>query len=221
MKVLQINCVYNYGSTGKITYALHQHLLAQGIESVVCYGRGENTKDAGVVKTCSESYAKGNNALSRIRGTMYGGCHWNTRRLLHRIRKERPDIVHLQCVNGYFVNVYKLVSWLKEQNIKTVLTLHAEFLYTANCGHALDCEKWRTGCGACPRWRQETNSLFWDGTARSFQKLYAAFQGFDKNLTVISVSPWLRQRAEVSRILGGKTHKTILNGVDTRIFTQR
>lgn len=221
MKVLQINCVYQYGSTGKITCDIHQFLLSQGIESVVCYGRGERTTDPGVFKLCSEGYAKVNNLLSRIRGTPYGGCRLATRKLIRMIEKEKPDIVHLQCINGHFVNIYALVSWLKDSGIQTVLTLHAEFMYTANCGYALDCRKWMTGCGDCPRLHQATGSWRVDGTAKSFRQMQAAFQGFEKNLTVVSVSPWLRQRAERSPMLRNMEHCVILNGVDTTVFTYK
>lgn len=218
MKVLQVNCVYGKGSTGKITRDLHRELQKRGIESIVCYGRGEKVLEPGVYKTCGELYSKCNNLLSRFTGIMYGGCFFSTNRLLRIIRKERPDVVHLQCINGYFVNIYRLVNWLKNQGIRTVLTLHAEFMYTANCGHALECDRWKTGCGSCPRLRQETKSLLLDGTARSFRKMQRAFAGFDDRLTVVSVSPWLRDRAMQSPILKDKHHCVVFNGVDTEIF---
>lgn len=221
MKILQINCVYHHGSTGKITYDIHHGLLSQGVDSLVCYGRGTTSADPGTVRICTEVYAKLNNLLSRIRGIMYGGCHLSTLRLIRMIAEEKPDVVHLQCINGYFVNIYDLISWLKENHIKTVLTLHAEFMYTANCAHALDCEQWRTGCKKCPRLWQETLSWFADGTARSYRKMHAAFAGFETDLTVVSVSPWLRHRAEQSPILREMEHRVILNGVDTEIFRYR
>ena len=195
MKVLQVNCVYGKGSTGKITQDIHRELLARGIESVVCYGRGEKKREPGIYKTCGEVYSKFNNLLTRVTGVMYGGCFLSTQTLIHVIQKERPDVVHLQCINGYFVNIYRLVTWLKKHEIKTVLTLHAEFMYTANCGYALDCDRWLTGCGHCPRLRKETKSLLLDGTARSYRKMQRAFAGFNENLTVVSVSPWLKERA--------------------------
>lgn len=218
MKVLQVNCVYRQGSTGKITYDLHRGLLDAGAASVVCYGRGGRVREPGVYKTCPEWYSKFNHALTMVTGVMYGGCLFSTGRLLSIIRKERPDVVHLQCINGYFVNIYRLVDWLKRHRVKTVLTLHAEFMYTANCGHALDCERWRTGCGACPRRRSETKSLLLDGTAVSWRRMKRAFDGFDDGLIVTSVSPWLKERAERSPILAGKRHRVVLNGVDTGVF---
>lgn len=219
MKVLQINSFYQDGSTGKLTYALHQALTEQGFDSVVCYGRGRSTRDAHAHRLCSNFYAKANNGLSRITGVMYGGCLISTARLFSIIRREKPDVVHLQCINGYFVNLYRLIAWLKRRGIPTVLTLHAEFPYTANCGHALDCQGWLHGCGHCPRLRQETLSLFLDNTAYSFRRMQQAFDGFQDTLTVVSVSQWLESRASRSPILLGKNHCVIENGVDTAIFT--
>ena len=218
MKIMQINCVYKTGSTGKITYDLHKALTERGIESVVCFGRGKKVIEPKVYKTCGEFYAKFNNLLSRITGVMYGGCFFSTNRLFSVIKKEKPDIVHLHCINGYFVNIYRLIGWLEKHNIKTVLTLHAEFMFTANCGYSLDCDKWKTGCGDCPRNREETNSFFLDGTARSYKKMKRAFYGFDDRLTVVSVSPWLMERAKQSPILKDKKHTVVMNGLDTDIF---
>lgn len=218
MKILQVNCVYGHGSTGKITRDIHHALLSRGFQSVVCYGRGAKTAEDHVHRTCNDLAGKANNLISRVTGLMYGGCFFSTRKLMKRIDAEAPDVVHLHCINGYFVNIYSLVQWLKEKKIKTVLTLHAEFMHTANCGHALDCEKWKTGCGNCPRLRQETLSWGIDNTALSYRKMKAAFDGFTDDLQVVSVSPWLMERAEQSPILADKHHSVILNGIDTEVF---
>lgn len=217
MKVLQINCVYNAGSTGKIMMDLHRGLEDLGIESIQCYGRGVAVCQPGVYKTCGELYSKANNLLSRFSGLMYGGCFFSTNKLISIIKKEKPDVVHLHCINGYFVNIYRLITWLKKSRIKTVLTLHAEFMHTANCGYALDCDRWKTGCGKCPRRKEETKSLLFDGTAWSWKKMKRAFDGFD-TLTAASVSPWIMGRAMQSPILKGKHHVVVLNGLDAGVF---
>ena len=217
MKIIQVNCVYPYGSTGKIVEDINKELENKNIESIICYGRGEKINKKNVYKTCSEFYSHLNNIYSRLTGYMYGGCLLSTKKLINIIKKEKPNVVHLHCINGYFVNIYKLLTWLKNNNIYTVLTLHAEFMYTANCGYAYDCEKWKTGCGNCPRLREETKSLFIDNTSSSWKKMKSAFEGFD-NLFVVSVSPWLMNRAKKSPILKDSRHKVILNGIDTNIF---
>ena len=66
MKIMQINCVYKTGSTGKIVYDIHKSLQKQGIDSVVCYGRGEKIKEDRVYKTSSEILAKYNLSLIHI-----------------------------------------------------------------------------------------------------------------------------------------------------------
>lgn len=223
MKVLQVNVVYKNGSTGKITADIHTELLKNGIESVVCYGRGLKVDEPYVYKTCGELYAKMNNAFSRITGIMYAGCLFSTRKLINIIKREKPDIVHLQCINGYFVNIYKLVTWLKKNKINTILTLHAEFMYTGGCGHAFDCEQWRKQsgicCTDCPRWKKETKSIFFSRTSTMWKKMKKAFDGFDKDkLTIVSVSPWLVDRAKSSQIFRNYNHKVIYNGLDTSVF---
>lgn len=215
---MQINCVYNKGSTGKIMSDIHSYLVEEGIESVVCYGRGEKNADANVYKICGEAYSKLNNLLSRFTGLMYGGCLLSTQKLVSVIKKEKPDIVHLHCINGYFVNIYKLIDWLKGSGIPTVLTLHAEFMHTGNCGYAYDCDKWKTGCGNCPVFKRETKSILIDNTALSWEKMRKAFEGFG-NLEVVSVSPWLMERAKQSPIMSGLKHRVILNGLNTNVFT--
>ncbi len=218
MKVVQINCVYGQGSTGHIVRDLHHFLLEQGEESLVFYGRGPKTRDAGTRKLVPAWYARANNLRSRLWGNLYGGCWLSTGRLLALLKRERPDLVHLQCINGYFVNQYWLLSWLKSQGIPVVLTLHAEFPFTGTCAHALDCQQWRRGCEACPRWRRETKSLLRCDTKGAFGKMRRAFSGFEGRLTVVSVSGWLKQRAAESLILGEMCHKIIYNGVNTGIF---
>lgn len=218
MKILQVNSVYSKGSTGKIVHDIHTEVQRRGFDSVVCYGRGEHIVEPNLYKICPEWYSKLNNLWSRITGVMYGGLWFSTYKLKRIIEREKPDIVHLHCINGYFVNIYKIIIYLNRRKIKTVLSLHAEFMHTANCGHAFECERWKIGCGHCPRLKQETKSLFFDGTHRSWKLMKQAFDGFGDNLIVTSVSPWLENRASQSPILSNVRHVTVLNGLDTTVF---
>ena len=101
---------------------------------MVVYGRGKGTVEPGVVRLCPDRYGKANALLAKVTGIPYGGCLWATRRLKKIILREQPDVVHLQCVNGNFVNIYRLVAWLKARKIKTLVSLHGEFLYTEGPG---------------------------------------------------------------------------------------
>lgn len=222
MKVLQVNSVYGTGSTGKIVEQLHVGLKNNNVHSVVCYGRGMRYELPGeIYKTCGELYSNANHFIAQARGQLYGGCYFSTRKLISIIKKEKPDIVHLQCINGFFVNIPRLLNWLKKNHVKTVLTLHAEFIYTANCGHARDCERWKTGCGHCPQLKTDLHSYGIDGTHSSWIKMQKAFAGFDQDLIIVSVSPWLRERALQSPFLKKIRHEVVLNGVDVEIFRYR
>jgi glycosyltransferase involved in cell wall biosynthesis len=215
MKILQINCVYKKGSTGKIVYDLHTEFQKRGIGSVICYGRGQKSSEPNVYKTSGELAAKFNALKSRITGLQYNGSLTATNKLIKIIKKENPDIVHLHCINGNFVNIYRLLGFLKISRIKTMLTLHAEFMYTGGCAHAFDCGKWTEpeGCSKCPDLWSATKSYFFDRTQVAWKKMNKAFNGF--NVYITAVSPWLEERAKKSPMLAGKSISAVFNGIDT------
>ncbi|WP_415326797.1 glycosyltransferase [Clostridium perfringens] len=220
MKILQVNCVYNTGSTGKIVYDLHKTLERKGIESIVCYGRGKKLKEKNIYKTSFELISKFNNIKSRVTGFQYNGSFFATNKLINIIKKEKPDVVHLHCINGFFVNIYKLLEFLKYNNIKTVITLHAEFMYTGGCGISDECNKWMNICYDCPKLKSEIKSYFFDNTRKCWRMLKNIFEDFSE-LRIVSVSPWLENRARKSPILANKKHSTIFNGIDSKVFFKR
>lgn len=220
MKVVQINCTYDYGSTGKITRDLHSALKNEGMESVVLYGRRQKSTEKDVIKTCSEFEAKAFNVISRVTGRPYSGAPIGTRKLISELERIKPDLVHLQCINGYFVNIHKLLNVLKEKKIPVVLTLHAEFMYTGNCGHAIECEEWKSGCVRCPNIYKAIHSVCFDTAHRNWMDMKSAFDGFD-NLHICAVSDWVKMRAKQSPILNQYNIYTILNGIETKVFFYR
>lgn len=225
MKVLQINVVYKKGSTGKIVHDIHTNLLNNKIQSMVCYGRGEGNYEPHVYKIAPEWIMKIQSINSRITGYAYSGCTISTRKLIKFIDEEKPNIIHLHCLNGYFVNIYKLLNYLKLKNIKTILTLHAEFMYTAGCGYAYDCEQWKIGCcingESCPGYNTlRPRSWIFNKCSKEWNMMKETFSGFD-NLILCPVSDWVKDRAKQSPFLQDKQFITITNGVDNNIFKVR
>lgn len=225
MKVLQVNCVYGHGSTGKIVNDMHNVLLKKNHSSVVCFGRQRTkfNKQPYVYKFCTELESKMHNIAHRYFGVLaFGGCSISTNKLFGIIKKEKPDIVHLHCINGYSVNIFNLLSWLAVNKVKTVVTNHAEFFYTGNCGHAYDCNKWMAdpGCGECPILCEATGgSRYIDYTARSWKKMKDSFNNFaTDDLLCTAVSPWVKGRFLESPITKQFRCEVIMNGLDTTVF---
>lgn len=213
MKVLHINCV-DYGSTGAIIDSIakysafehilcspyitrtHEHLRAQG----VCFPH-----ELGVYKR-----------VAYVLGYQYGFAPVSTIKIMQIIRNEKPGVVHIHSANCNVVDLYSLMDFLKKKDIPTVITNHAEFFYTGSCSSAFDCERWKVGCGNCPRFKSAANT--WrDTTEKAWVKMKNAFEGA-KRFHVVSVSTWQLNRAMASPILAGISQSCIKNGIDESVF---
>ena len=218
MKICQINSVYGQGSTGKIVKVLHEQLTQHGHESVAVCSVRRHT-DPHVHRISNRLLSKATAVYRRVFARQFDGALLQTNRLLSILKRERPDVVHLHCINGNNINIYRLMRYLSKHDIPTVLTLHAEFPYTGGCAHAYDCEKWKTGCGNCAVAKKETQSLLFDGTTHTWRSQKACYDGFDPDKFVVAaVSPWLQSRAEQSPMLSRFSVCSIPNGVDTSVF---
>lgn len=225
MKILQVNNVYIKGSTGKILHDIHTELLQNDIKSIVCYGRGSQIVSPGVYKFCPEILANIHTLIIRTGIVLnYGGNLIPTLKLINIIKREKPDIVHIHCINGSCVNVYELFKYLALHNIKTVISHHAEFYYTGSCEHSFDCTQFidNSGCKHCPRVFASTRSLTWDNSGRAWKNMKQAISYFNRdNLIFTAVSPWLKERSMLSPITKLYECQIVTNGVNTNIFNYR
>ena len=220
MKICQINCIYGIGSTGKLTRDIHLTLLEKGLNSIVIVPLANQfTCDKGVYVVSNKFLSYVSAALKRGLGMTFDWAHIQTLRIISILKREKPDVVHLQCINGNNINIYMLLRYLASNNIKTLYTLHAEFPYTGGCGNSLKCRKWEQGCGKCPNLKAGTLSPFIDGTSRTWKKQKRSYELFKPdNLRFTAVSPWLLSQAEQSTMIIRFHKEVVLNGVDTGIF---
>ncbi len=217
MKILHINCM-DYGSTGKIIKDISTY-LGEKHESVLCTPLVSDEEN-GLIKKYKTSLRFEQGAYRRvcyIYGLQFGFAPVSTWKILRAIRKEKPDVVHLHSINCNMVNIYKLVHFLKRRQIPTVVTNHAEFFYTGSCAYSYECDKWKTGCGECPDLYRASLSKHFDRTATAHKKMKRAFENA-QNFCIVSVSPWVNNRAMESPILENLQHKFVLNGVNTDVF---
>ncbi|MBR5236036.1 MAG: glycosyltransferase [Clostridia bacterium] len=215
IKVLHINCS-DVGSTGKIIEDISAH---SQVLSVLCTPHIKKPESSIKKFKTSFPYEQGiYKRVCRIYGLRYGFAPVSTARIIHHIKKEKPQVVHFHSANMNTVNLYRVLKFLKRKNIPTVVTNHAEFFYTGSCGYAHECDRWKTGCGKCPRLTYASDSKLFDRTHTAWKKMKAAFGGF-KKIQIVSVSPWVDERVKQAPIMNELPHDVITNGINTQCFS--
>ena len=216
MNIFQIN-TYLTGSTGKIAKEIHTYIDSEN--SKIAYGKGKLSKNTNFIKINNSFLTKLDHFLSRITGLSGIFSIFPTLYLILLLKKYKPDVVHLHNLHGYYLNIYILINFLKKKKIKTIWTLHDEFMYTGNCGSAVPCTKWLLGCGQCPSLNEYPPSIIFDWTAFLLKKKKLLFSDFD-NLVFISPSQWLANRVKRS-VLASRKIEIIPNGIDCNLFSPK
>lgn len=220
MRVLFINTVYGVGSTGKIVRDLEMELTKQGHTVRVCYGRKSSAKSKNAVQVSSKIETYIDALLTRLTGLH--GCFSpiSTQKIIKEIDRFNPDIVHLHNIHGYYVNIYRLITYLKKREIRVVWTLHDELMFTGKCSYAYGCDKWRVECGQCPQIQEYPKSLFFDFSKLQFRWKKKCLKNI-KDFCFVTPSKWLKERVE-SSILNSASCAVINNGIDiTETFVVR
>lgn len=217
MRIVHINCA-DFGSTGKMIDQISKQAHKRNWDSFLFAPFINEEKSYLKKKAYCFNHEPGiNRRVAQVLGLRYNFAPFSTQKILKYLKQVNPDIVHLHAINGNVVNVYKLITFLKNKNIPMVVTNHSEFFYTGTCTHAYDCEKWETGCGNCMDFKSQAQSSFFDRTNTAWKKMKNVFSDY-KNATIVSVSPWVFSRSMVSPIVDGLKQKMILNGLDTTNF---
>lgn len=206
-KILQIDVNYKYSSTGKLVELLHKNINNFNYETFVLYGRGKYIKERNVLKFSFDIETIFHALLTRFIGLTGFFSFFSTYRLLNKIRKIKPDLVHIHELHGYFVNYGPLIKFLIKKKIPTIWTFHCEFMYTGKCGHSHECNKWKTECNKCPLLHDYPKSYFLDFTTLMFRHKKSLFSNF-KNLTIVTPSKWLESRVKQS----------FLSNINTRVI---
>lgn len=219
MKVLQINCVYGYASTGVITRDIQQYSLDNGIDAYVAFQKGHGIGNERTYEIGSTLDHKIHAFFCRIAGKQAYFSHCATHRLLHYMDQLKPDIVHLHNLHNNYINLNMVLRYLAEKDIRTVITLHDCWYFTGGCFHysAINCNQWQLSCGKCPKQKEDTPAIFYDASETILSDRIKYFSVI-KNLTFVGVSKWIVQELKKSHI--GKKCKIeqIYNGFDLNVF---
>ena len=217
MKVLMINSVCGFGSTGSICVDIATVLEKQGHECYIAYGQGITTyKNSFKIGTVLENHL--HNVGSRVTGKQGYFTKSGTHKLIAYIKSINPDVIHLHNLHGNYLNLKILFDYLIRVQKPVVWTLHDCWAFTGKCAHYTDvqCYKWQTHCGNCPQVEKYPPSLFLDQSEALFSDKKEWFTAI-QNMTIIPVSHWLAGEVNKS-FLRNYDIKPIYNWVNHEVF---
>lgn len=222
MKVFQIN-FYDMFSTGNIMLNIARVTRERGYEA---YTSSKWLKTA-VDRKRNDIYHY--YIGSRVENTFHRYFSWitdlqdcasifSTFRLIKKIERLNPDIIHLHDVVGWYINIEILFRYLKRNNIPVVWTFHDCWAFTGRCIYfdSVGCDRWRHGCGKCPQLGYMPKSWWFDNSAWNYKRKQRLFTSIQK-LTIVTPSDWLRNITNES-FFSGCDIRVINNGIDLSVF---
>lgn len=217
IKIFQISSELNTGSVGRIAEQIGESVLNERWESHIAYARDHQP-------STSISYKIGNDIdiychafYTRITDKHGFASENATKKLIAKIEKILPDLIQLQHMHGYFINIKILFEYLSKKNIPVVWTFHDCWSFTGHCAHYdfINCQKWQTQCEKCPQIHEYPNSLV-DNSYQNYNNKKNLFNSVT-NLTIVPVSKWLGEEVKKS-FLKTQNVKVIHNGIDLEKF---
>ncbi len=220
MKIVEINSVCGFGSTGRICTDLASILEEQGHECKIIYGRGNvlDQYQKYAVRIGTDLGVNIHASLSRIFDRAGFYSKHATKKMIKWLKEYDPDVIHLHNIHGYYINIKELFSYLKTCNKKIIWTLHDCWNFTGHCSHFdyIKCDKWKTGCFKCPQKKEYPKSIVFDRSRKNYQDKKDLFTGIN-NMTIVTPSYWLADLVKES-FLKEYRIEVIHNGIDLNIF---
>jgi glycosyltransferase involved in cell wall biosynthesis len=122
------------------------------------------------------------------------------------------NIIHLHWFNQGFLSLNNLKQIIK-LNKPIVWTLHDMWAFTGGCHYSGDCENYKEDCGNCKYLKKPSQK---DLSFKILKKKKKILKG--ANITFVTCSGWLAQKASESSLLKGFTIESIPNPIDTSVY---
>ncbi len=168
-------------------------------------------------------YSPYRNRWSRMRQSfLKNSCQWlgmedfefPYTRLLPSITGSSPDIVHCHNLHGGYFDLRALVEI--SRRLPVFLTLHDCWIFTGHCSRPVTCNRWESGCGACPDLKTEP-AIARDATAFNWHRKAKILE--QCRLFVSAPSSWLMERARRSLLGPAMVESRVIpNGIDLELF---
>lgn len=244
--ITHVNTSDTGGGAERIATSLHRGCLSRGLDSVLAVGRRltndptvfeipNDARRGGWFYAMASLSARASSVEEKLPGV------WRLRQLADLLSRpsrwvddftgrehfdypatyELPhlggrsaDLIHCHNLHGSYFDLRELPAL--SATTPVVLTLHDAWALAGHCAHSLDCDKWKSGCGACPQLSLPP-AVRRDATAGNW-KTKAEVYAHSK-LFVATPSRWLMRKVEISMMAPGiEEARVIPQGVDLSIF---
>ncbi|MDY2913826.1 MAG: glycosyltransferase [Candidatus Enteromonas sp.] len=218
-KIAIINSVCGTGSTGRIVNDLAIFLRTKGFDARIFFGRNLNRFKAPYAK-CFSNYL--DSLVHCLKARFFDKSGFSSNHVTYKLIKELnqfdPDLMILNNLHGYYLNINILFNWIKNKNKKIILVCHDCWNFTGHCAHFdyLNCDRWEKQCFSCPAKASYPKSILIDRSRKNYlikKQLYSNIE----NMIVVSPSNWLSNIIHRS-FLGSYETVVINNGIDTNLF---
>lgn len=215
LSVLHISAADNAGGSGRSAYRIHTGLRASGHRSrmLVNY-RVTDDPDVAYI----------------WRSLGWRAADWIARSITERLSLQylfypssfalawhpwfrEADVLQLYNTHGGFFSHPALTVLSRSKPV--VWRLSDMWPMTGHCAYSYDCDRWKTGCGACPI-VGDAPALLTDRTALLWKVKRAVYER--SRVVLVAPSRWMAARAAESPLLGRFPVRIIPNGLDPEVF---
>ena len=210
LRVLFLNERDSEGGAAQIAYSVASHLQLRDGRPTMVVGKRNRSK-YWIIDPPARALDKALEKSANEAGMLDYGII-SSFYLLDRLEFRQADVVNLHNQHRGYLNPLAIALLGRQKPL--VWTLHDMQALTGHCAHALECSRYITGCGECPK-LDTYPAITHDTTAQLWKDKYDAAKLF--NPYIIVPSQWMRQRVEES-LLAQHPIKVIPNGIDISIF---
>lgn len=157
MKIVFANTVPG-GSIGAIIHRLRCGLEKRGHTTLFLYGRGPASSSDTDIRIGTAAGTLIHGIKTRLADAHGLASRAAVRRFINILEQERPHVLHLHNIHGYWLHfplLFRHLARLQQtQGLRIVWTLHDSWPLTGGCAlpDAIGCRYWENGCNApeCP-----------------------------------------------------------------------
>lgn len=210
------------GSVGNIMRQIQLAAEKAGYETISFYGRRNGYADLPCERFGSFIGFWSHVIWTTITDRQGLGSYFITKKMVSRLREEKPDIIHMHNLHGYYLNYPTLFKYLRDEfKGRIVWTFHDCWPMTGHCPHFViaKCNKWKKQCNKCPNKGVYPISWFMDSSKYNYKLKKKLFSDFN-NMIITVPSKWMKENVEQSFLKDMRT-VVVPNGIDLSVFYPR